>query len=150
MHNIKDIRNNFEVFKNKIKDRNFDVNFNELVELDKENRTLIQDKEKFEMEKKSISKSKDETLFAKSKEITIKIDEISKKQKIVKDKLDNILSLVINGNVVASNVLGSDIVYNSLKNNNVEQAFIYSGGSIMPIIDKFYRIIYNLSRDFSQ
>ena len=96
MHNIKDIRNNFEVFKNKIKDRNFDVNFNELVELDKENRTLIQDKEKFEMEKKSISKSKDETLFAKSKEITIKIDEISKKQKIVKVKLDNILSSIPN------------------------------------------------------
>ncbi len=96
MHNIKDIRNNFEVFKNKIKDRNFDVNFNELVELDKENRTLIQDKEKFEMEKKSISKSKDETLFAKSKEITIKIDEISKKQKIVKDKLDNILTSIPN------------------------------------------------------
>ena len=96
MHNIKDIRNNFEVFKNKIKDRNFDVNFNELVKLDKENRTLIQDKEKFEMEKKSISKSKDETLFAKSKEITIKIDEISKKQKIVKDKLDNILTSIPN------------------------------------------------------
>ena len=96
MHNIKDIRNNFEVFKNKIKDRNFDVNFNDLVELDKENRNLIQDKEKFEMEKKSISKSKDETLFAKSKEITIKIDEISKKQKIVKDKLDNILTSIPN------------------------------------------------------
>tara|TARA_Y100000748_G_scaffold211431_1_gene177313 strand:- start:93 stop:1352 length:1260 start_codon:yes stop_codon:yes gene_type:complete len=96
MHNIKDIRNNFEVFKNKIKDRNFDVNFNDLVELDKENRNLIQDKEKFEMEKKSISKSKDETLFAKSKEITVKIDEISKKQKIVKDKLDNILTSIPN------------------------------------------------------
>ena len=96
MHNIKDIRNNFEVFKNKIKDRNFDVNFNDLIELDKENRNLIQDKEKFEMEKKSISKSKDETLFAKSKEITIKIDEISKKQKIVKDKLDNILTSIPN------------------------------------------------------
>jgi len=34
---------------------------------------------------------------------------------------------------------GSDIVFNTLKNNNVEQAFIYSGGSIMPIIDKFYK-----------
>ena len=96
MHNIKDIRNNFEVFKNKIKDRNFDVNFKDLAELDKENRNLIQDKEKFEMEKKSISKSKDETLFAKSKEITIKIDELSKKQKVVKDKLDNILSSIPN------------------------------------------------------
>ena len=96
MHNIKDIRNNFKDFKNSIKDRNFDVNLEEIIELDKENRNLIQDKEKHEMEKKSISKSKDENLFAKSKEISIKIEELSKKQKEVKDKLDNILSAIPN------------------------------------------------------
>ena len=96
MHNIKDIRNNIEEFKNKIKDRNFDTNLDDLLEIDKENRILIQDKEKYEMEKKSISKSKDESLFTKSKEITIKIDELSKKQKVVKDKLDNILSSIPN------------------------------------------------------
>tara|TARA_B100001250_G_scaffold349867_1_gene321315 strand:+ start:1 stop:1260 length:1260 start_codon:yes stop_codon:yes gene_type:complete len=96
MHNIKDIRNNFENFKNQIKDRNFDANLDEIVELDKKNRNLIQDKEKFEMEKKSISKSKDESLFEKSKEISIKIEELSKKQKIVKDKLENILSAIPN------------------------------------------------------
>ena len=96
MHNIKDIRNNFEDFKRSIKDRNFDVNLDEIVELDKENRNLIQHKEKHEMEKKSISKSKNESLFAKSKEISIKIEELSKKQKIVKDKLDNILNSIPN------------------------------------------------------
>lgn len=96
MHNIKDIRNNFEDFKRSIKDRNFDVNLDDIVKLDKENRNLIQDKEKHEMEKKSISKSKDENLFAKSKEISIKIEELSKKQKIVKDKLDNILNTIPN------------------------------------------------------
>jgi len=96
MHNIKDIRNNFEDFKRSIKDRNFDVNLDDIVKLDKENRNLIQDKEKHEMEKKSISKSKDENLFAKSKEISIKIEELSKKQKIVKDKLDNILNSIPN------------------------------------------------------
>jgi len=96
MHNIKDIRNNFEDFKNSVKDRNFDVNLDDIVELDKKNRILIQDKEKFEMEKKSISKSKDEKLFAKSKEISVKIDELSKKQKIIKDKLDDILSSIPN------------------------------------------------------
>ena len=96
MHNIKDIRNNFEDFKHSIKDRNFDVNLDDIVKLDKENRNLIQDKEKHEMEKKSISKSKDENLFAKSKEISIKIEELSKKQKIVKDKLDNILNSIPN------------------------------------------------------
>jgi len=52
MHNIKDIRNNFDTFKNSIKGRNFDANLDEIVELDKENRNLIQDKEKHEMEKK--------------------------------------------------------------------------------------------------
>ena len=90
------MRFNFENFKNSIKDRNFDVNIDDIVELDKKNRILIQDKEKFEMEKKSISKSKDEKLFAKSKEISVKIDELSKKQKIVKDKLDDILSSIPN------------------------------------------------------
>ena len=96
MHNIKDIRNNFKDFQNKIKNRNFDVNLNDIIELDKENRNLIQDKEKYEMEKKSISKSKDESLFAKSKEISVIIDELSKKQKKIKDKLDNILSSIPN------------------------------------------------------
>ena len=96
MHDIKNIRNNFDDFKRSIKDRIFDVNLDDIVELDKENRDLIQDKEKHEMEKKSISKSKDENLFAKSKEISIKIEELNKKQKIVKDKLDNILSAIPN------------------------------------------------------
>lgn len=35
-------------------------------------------------------------------------------------------------------VTGSEIVFSGLRRNNVEHAFIYSGGSIMPIIDKFY------------
>ena len=46
MHNIKDIINNFENFKRSIKDRNFNVNLDDIVELDKKNRNLIQDKEK--------------------------------------------------------------------------------------------------------
>ena len=96
MHNIKDIRNNFEDFKNSIKHRNIDTNLDEILELDKKNRNFIHDKEKLEMEKKSISKSKDESLFKKSKEISIQIEELSKKQKIVKDKLDNILSSIPN------------------------------------------------------
>ncbi len=96
MHNLKNIRNNFDEFKNSMKDRNFDTDLNNIVDLDKENRNLIQDKEKFEMEKKSISKSKDESLFSKSKEISIKIDELAKKQKKIKDKLDSILASIPN------------------------------------------------------
>ena len=96
MHNIKDIRNNFEDFKNSIKHRNIDINLDEIVELDKKNRNFIHDKEKLEMEKKSISKSKDETLFEKSKEISNKIDDLGKNQKNVKDQLDQILSNIPN------------------------------------------------------
>lgn len=33
----------------------------------------------------------------------------------------------------------SDIFYQSLKRNNVSNTFIYSGGSIMPLIDKLYK-----------
>jgi len=96
MHNIKDLREDFENFKKIIKTRNVDSNLDEILSLDKENRILIQNKEKFEMEKKSISKNKDKSLFAKSKEISLKIDELSKKQKIIKDKLDIILSAIPN------------------------------------------------------
>ena len=111
MHNIKDIRNNFEDFKSSIKVRNLDVNLDDIVKLDKENRNFIQDKEKLEMEKKSISRSKDEKLFARSKEISTQIDEISKKQKIIKDKLDDILISI--PNVPLKDVpIGKDENYN--------------------------------------
>ena len=96
MHNIKDIRKDIDNFKNTIKNRNVDVDFDQILTLDEENRKLIQEKEKLEMEKKSISKSKDETLFEKSKEISNKIDDLSKNQKNVKDQLDQILSNIPN------------------------------------------------------
>ena len=96
MHNIKDIRKDIDNFKNTIKNRNVDVDFDQILNLDEENRKLIQEKEKLEMEKKSISKSKDETLFEKSKEISNKIDDLSKNQKNVKDQLDQIISNIPN------------------------------------------------------
>ena len=96
MHNIKDIRKDIDNFKNIIKNRNVDVDLEQILNLDEENRKLIQEKEKLEMEKKSISKSKDETLFEKSKEISNKIDDLSKNQKNVKDQLDQMLSNIPN------------------------------------------------------
>ncbi len=96
MHNIKDLRTNLDNFKKSISGRNTEIDFENIINLDKENRFLIQEKEKFEMEKKNISKSKDKSLFEKSKEISIKIDHLSKKQKSVKDNLDNILSSIPN------------------------------------------------------
>ena len=58
MHNIKQIRENFDFYKKKIIDRNIDTNLKTLIDLDKENRTLIQKKEKLEQEKKKSPKLK--------------------------------------------------------------------------------------------
>ena len=50
-------------------------------------------KEKFENEKKEISKSKDESLFKRSKEISKELDNVSNEQKKIKLDLDKILSI---------------------------------------------------------
>ena len=67
MHNIKSIRENSDLYKKKLEDRNTKVNLKDLLDLDKKNREIIQKKEKFEQERKAISKKKDETQFEKSK-----------------------------------------------------------------------------------
>ena len=56
MHNLKQIRENLEYFKKSLSHRNSEVNYDQILDLDKKNRQLIQEKEKFEMEKKNISK----------------------------------------------------------------------------------------------
>ena len=84
MHNIKDIRKDIKVFEKKLNSRNSNVDLNELLKLDKQNRDIIQKKEKLEQDKKSISKSKDEKNFSKSKELTKLINqEIDKQKKII-------------------------------------------------------------------
>ena len=88
MHNIKDIRNNLDLFKNSLKKRNVKISIDEIINLDQINRKLIQEKETLEKEKKDISKSKDQSLFNKSKAISKKIDGLSKKQINTKLQLD--------------------------------------------------------------
>jgi len=96
MHNIKEIRNNLDLFKSSLKKRFLEADLNKILELDKKNRKLIQKKENLEKEKKDISKSKDKTLFKKSKDISTQIDKLSKTQLEVKNKLDKILSTIPN------------------------------------------------------
>ena len=48
MHNLKDLRLNFENFKKKITSRNTKVDFDQILLLDKKNRELIQKKEMLE------------------------------------------------------------------------------------------------------
>ena len=81
MHNLKEIRKNFDVFKKSLEKRSTNIDFEKIKNLDIKNRELIQNKEKLEKEKKDISKSKDKSLFAKSKEISLNIEKISNQQK---------------------------------------------------------------------
>ena len=113
MHNIKDIRNDFENFKEKLKNRNIDISLDNIISLDGENRKLIQEKEKFEMEKKSISKSKDQSLFEKSKELSLKIEEINKNQIKLQSQITDILSSI-------PNIPLSDVPVGQDENSNKE------------------------------
>ena len=96
MHDIKYIRENYDVFKKKISNRNNTTKIDDILNIDKKNRKLIQEKETLEKQKKDISKSKDEAMFQKSKEISSKIKELTEYQSKVKKELDSILSSVPN------------------------------------------------------
>ena len=113
MHNIKDIRNDFENFKEKLKNRNIDISLDNILSLDGENRKLIQEKEKFEMEKKSISKSKDQSLFEKSTDLSLKIEEINKNQIKLQRQITDILSSI-------PNIPLSDVPIGQDENSNKE------------------------------
>ena len=96
MHNLKEIRKDFDSFKKALEKRTTDIDIDKLKNLDLKNREFIQKKELLEKEKKEISKSKDKSLFAKSKEISLSIEKIDSQQKLVKYDLDKILSNIPN------------------------------------------------------
>jgi len=113
LHNLKEIRKDFETFKKALEKRLVDVNFDKLKDLDEINRKYIQEKENLEKEKKDISKSKDKSLFEKSKEITSKIEKISNQQKEIKEELEKILSII-------PNIPHKDVPNGKDENDNVE------------------------------
>tara|TARA_A100001015_G_scaffold67062_1_gene74258 strand:+ start:3041 stop:4300 length:1260 start_codon:yes stop_codon:yes gene_type:complete len=113
MHNIKDIRDNIDNFEKSLLKRNIKIEKANIVNLDKENRKLIQDKELLEKEKKNISKTKDQNLFEKSKEISKKIEKLSRDQSEIKIKLDTILSSL-------PNIPMDDVPVGKDENSNVE------------------------------
>ena len=96
MHNIKDLRQNPDQFKKDLINRFVDVDLKKVLTLDENNRKLIQKKESLEKEKKDISKTKDPSLFEKSKKISEQISKYTKEQSINKKQLDDILSLIPN------------------------------------------------------
>ena len=91
MHNLKDLRNNLESFKKKLKERNVEFDIDNFNRKDKDNRDLIIEKEKLEQEKKSLSKSKDQANFIKSKKISENISILAKKQKDSQIRLNEII-----------------------------------------------------------
>ena len=113
MHNLKEIRKDFSEFAKSLEKRLIKIDFKNLQVLDEKNRELIQIKEILEKEKKDISKSKDEKLFKKSKEISFKLENISETQKKIKIELDNILSSI-------PNIPHSDVPNGNDENDNVE------------------------------
>ena len=96
MHNLKEIRKNTELFEKKIKERNSTIDLKSLIKQDKENRELIQKKEKLEQEKKLLSKKKDPNNFNKSKNLTNQIEELENSQKNIQEKINIILSSIPN------------------------------------------------------
>ena len=96
MHDINLIRNQPDLFKKKIEERNTNIDLQNLLNLDKKNRELIQNKEKFEQEKKIISKKKDKSQFSRSKDISKQIEKLSKEQLIIKSQIKKIISSLPN------------------------------------------------------
>tara|TARA_B100000941_G_scaffold277868_1_gene241737 strand:- start:86 stop:1345 length:1260 start_codon:yes stop_codon:yes gene_type:complete len=113
MHNLKKIRKDFDNFKKVLKGRFLEINFNQLKDLDIQNRDFIHKKEILENEKKEISKSKNQTLFKRSKEISFEIEKITKDQKKIQDKLNKILSVI-------PNIPHKDVPNGKDENDNVE------------------------------
>ena len=113
MHNIKDIRDDIENFFKLILKRNIKIDKNNILELDKKNRKLLQEKENLEKEKKKISKVKDKSLFEKSKKISVEIDKLNSEQNLIKNKLDELLSNI-------PNLPLSDVPEGNDENSNVE------------------------------
>ncbi len=113
MHNLKEIRKDYSKFEKYLEKRSVKIDFNNLKKLDELNRDLIQRKENLEKEKKDISKSKDESLFKKSKEISTELEKIAEQQKNTKTELDNILSSI-------PNIPHQDVPNGKDENDNVE------------------------------
>ena len=113
MHNIKDIRKNYDHFAKSLEKRFLTIDIDKIKNLDEKNRALIQKRENLEQEKKEISKSKDQSLFARSKVISKEIDVLTEEQNSIKNELEQILSNI-------PNIPHEDVPLGKDENDNVE------------------------------
>ncbi len=115
MHSIKLLREKPDFFKKKFQDRNVKLNLNDLLNLDKKNREIINQKEKLEQERKIISKTKNESQFNKSKEISNKIKTLEKELESLNESINKILHFL--PNIALEDVpIGSDEKSNKVLN----------------------------------
>ena len=96
MHNIKLIRKEPNFFLKKLSHRNTNINLKNLLDLDKKNRELIQNKEKLEQEKKIISKKQDKSQFSRSKKISKEIEQFDKSHIKIENEIEATLSSLPN------------------------------------------------------
>ena len=120
MHNIKSIRKEPDFFLKKLNERNINFDIQALLNLDNKNREFIQKKENLEKEKKIISKSKDKSLFLKSKKLTEEIEKFNDLQLKAQKEIYSLLSTL--PNIALNDVpIGKDENYNKeiFKNGKV-------------------------------
>ena len=149
MHNIKDIRKNLDFFKKKLSERNVNIDFDALIDLDKQNRELIQSKEKKEQEKKILSKSKEEKNFELSKKLSLEINDLESKQAEIQKKVHDIVSGL--PNIAHDDVpVGKDEKSNKLiKQNGTVRKFSFPVKSHVDIGEKNKQIDFKNSAKLS-
>ena len=163
MLNLKNLRNNLESIKKKLKERNVEFDINNFNRIDALNRDLIVKKEKLEQEKKILSKSKDKINFVKSKKISEEISILTKKQNLSQRDLNNILFSLPNialddvpvgkddslnklikkvGNIKDHNFKVKSHVELGAKNNDIdfETSIKLSGSRFVVLKDKFAKL----------
>ena len=96
MHNIKLIRKEPNFFLKKLSHRNTNISLKNLLDLDKKNRELIQNKEKLEQEKKIISKKQDKSQFSRSKKISKEIEQFDRSHIKIENEIEATLSSLPN------------------------------------------------------
>ena len=149
MHNIKDIRKNLDFYKKKLSERNVNIDFDALIDLDKQNRELIQSKEKKEQEKKILSKSKEEKNFELSKKLSLEINDLESKQAELQKKVHDIVSGL--PNIAHDDVpVGKDEKSNKLiKQNGTVRKFSFPVKSHVDIGEKNKQIDFKNSAKLS-
>ncbi|MGD2278862.1 MAG: serine--tRNA ligase, partial [Candidatus Omnitrophota bacterium] len=99
------IRENIDIVKRSVKDRGFDVDLNEFLELDKKRREIIQEDENLKRQRNEASKKIGELIKQKTdvssakaevKEISQRIHELDKELRAVEERYHSILDIIPN------------------------------------------------------